>query len=268
MEGGTIFIVRSNENGTFVTATQGMSILQLIASPNEWIRAEGFVCEQARKLFKGLGSNQCSIYRWWERLVDLTIVSHSSREISLAEVFNLTKITEDMQCLCPRIDVVREPWNATGAVEKVNALVVPYSRNQSGYDSRVTLLLEQQLTFGFYIHSKIQSSKDVKLAYSNSIINSVKDGVKRGLEVGEIHAVVYDWSIATAAAAPSIRDADVKARLDELEATLSTSEVTCVNAFIEGFLASNLHVISREEMKRWLIPSLVTIPDAILAFTE
>jgi hypothetical protein len=60
----------------------------------------------------------------------------------------------------------------------------------------------------------------------------------------------------------------VKARLAELEATLSISEVSCVKAFIEGFLASNFHVISREELKRWLLPSLVTIPDAILAFAE
>jgi hypothetical protein len=33
VEAGTIFLVRSNDNGKFVTATQGISILQLIASP-------------------------------------------------------------------------------------------------------------------------------------------------------------------------------------------------------------------------------------------
>jgi hypothetical protein len=268
MEEGSVFIVSTDGLENFVTATQGLSVLQLIVNPQMWKSAKGFVCKQAQELFKGLVNPKCPVSTWWERLVDLTIVSHSSREMLLADVFNLTTVSDDMQFTCPQLEVVREHWDVNQRVEKENSLEVPHSRTEPGYDSRV-ILSHEDLRFGIYNQSKIQTPNNVGVAYSNSIIYSVIDGVKRGLNVSEIHVVVYNWGIATAAAAASsTRKADVKARLDVLEAKPSESEFSCVSNFIDGFLASNFHVISREEMKRWLVPSLVTIPDAILAFTE
>jgi hypothetical protein len=269
VESGTIFLAESKQEASFVTATQGISVLRLIANPKCWMNAEGFVCAQARKLLLGLNNSSAQISAWWERMVDLTIISHAASGISLREVFHFKNNFVGIDESCPRLEVVHEPkdWRELSWVEPFNTLVIPNSKSQSGFYSRVTVSITEA-TFGVYVQPKIHSPDDVDRAYTNAIIYSLVDGLSRGRQVSEVHIVVYNWGLADDSSHSTAQPDHVKARVQELvkDSVLTEVEACFIKKFMKRFLSTNFHVVSREEMKQWLIPSFISIPEAILAF--
>jgi len=107
------FVFECQREALFVTATQGISVLQLIAI-QFWIHVKGFVCAQARKLLLGLSNSSAQISAWWEKMVDLTIISHAACGISFQKFFHFWNHFVEMNESCPRLEVVHvsKNWRA------------------------------------------------------------------------------------------------------------------------------------------------------------
>jgi hypothetical protein len=139
LEDGCVFISNSvslSFGNAFITAVQGVVILRLIAEPEKWTAARGPRCEAARILFQNLDYT-AKLSQWWERLVDLTIVSLSYNNKPFCEVFN---INSNNMSKVPHLKVIREAAAVKTAGWDDDALVVPDSESQRGFDSRLSLL--------------------------------------------------------------------------------------------------------------------------------
>jgi hypothetical protein len=110
LEDGCVFISNSvslSFGNAFITAVQGVVILRLIAEPQKWTAARGPRCEAARILFQNLDYT-AKLSQWWERLVDLTIVSLSYNNKPFCEVFY---INSNNMSKVPHLNLMTENGN-------------------------------------------------------------------------------------------------------------------------------------------------------------
>jgi len=235
-------------------------MLRLIAEPEKWT---GPRCEAARILFQNLDYT-AKLSQWWERLVDLTIVSLSYNNKPFCEVFN---INSNNMSKVPHLKVIREAAAVKTAGWDDDALVVPDSESQRGFDSRLSLLLDSNRN-GVFVHVKVDNPLEFERAYANSIIYSIADGVSRGLSLNRIYIIVYNWGLVSCLEKPSIDSVREKVAdsVRNPNIQLSEEQKEIILEFINDhdLMRKNFHIVSRDEMKPWLLPSLLSIPSAIL----
>jgi hypothetical protein len=222
LEGNKVFVQRTEgevETPRFCVAVPAWSLLEWIANisvPNPDIRCSKVPrTDAARLLFQRWPDDSPSL--WWERIVELAIVSRSygCPNSSLNSIFGLARGCDQTPKEAYRLGIHfaidKEGYRALPDSSRHNTLTV-YQDGQSGFDAHA--LIHQQFSSvqsHFYLQMKIQSPQKkgqnrtkttaevLAHALPFTLLNHIlryNEGIDKAEDIlGNVNFVLYNWAL-------------------------------------------------------------------------